>query len=643
MLTALGVNTTTLEDLFDQGLLVGIDGRTARLGEGVDAASLTSQLPWSERRRLHERVASLLAPRPERFAEAARHYLAACRYPEARRLFVRVAEKACGEKRYAEAFDSLDESLRLWPADEEPESRLRVVREMIRCARNCGRLDVAGQALRELLEMAALRHDNTLAVETHQQLADLALLELDFPGAKSHLESAATLSEKAGPPAESAPHWYALASFLGDQIRPKEGLVAIHHAQALVGPKGDPALRSQLLAYEGLLTAMIGNAAAGRKLIEKALALAVEHRLEPEIANAYRRLANLSDYASDYAGERDAHLHAIRLCRKQGAKDGEQSCLMCLSFALFRMGEWKRALDASRQVIEDGEAHAALRAGSLGVRSMIAAFRGEHRQARQGIEEASLGLRRHGILSLEFHLLWAHGFSCEANGDEAEAAQLYGRLLDFWADTGDRHDVSPGAMTSAAFFADRGEWKRIAQATDILHAVVAANDNEETRAARFAVMGESAVGKGDVAAAIHHFASARDHYDRLGAPVERALIRRRLARALILQGREREASAENETATAIAKQLGLRPLLSTLATPSTLGAKSPAASSDTLTGRQLDVLRLLAAGLTNKEAADRLHLSPRTVEMHVAALLDRMNCRTRTEAIRRAGELGLLG
>ena len=61
-----------------------------------------------------------------------------------------------------------------------------------------------------------------------------------------------------------------------------------------------------------------------------------------------------------------------------------------------------------------------------------------------------------------------------------------------------------------------------------------------------------------------------------------------------------------------------------------------------LTARQHDVLHLLAAGLTNKEAADRLHLSPRTVEMHVAALLDRLNSRTRTEAIRRAGDLGLL-
>ena len=61
-----------------------------------------------------------------------------------------------------------------------------------------------------------------------------------------------------------------------------------------------------------------------------------------------------------------------------------------------------------------------------------------------------------------------------------------------------------------------------------------------------------------------------------------------------------------------------------------------------LTGRQVEVARLIADGLTNKEIASKLFLSPRTVEMHVANLLNRLDCRTRSEAVRKAGELGLL-
>jgi DNA-binding CsgD family transcriptional regulator len=56
--------------------------------------------------------------------------------------------------------------------------------------------------------------------------------------------------------------------------------------------------------------------------------------------------------------------------------------------------------------------------------------------------------------------------------------------------------------------------------------------------------------------------------------------------------------------------------------------------------RAADVLRGLARGLTSKEIASELGLSTRTVEMHVARLLDRLDCRTRTEAVKIAVQKG---
>jgi DNA-binding NarL/FixJ family response regulator len=60
-----------------------------------------------------------------------------------------------------------------------------------------------------------------------------------------------------------------------------------------------------------------------------------------------------------------------------------------------------------------------------------------------------------------------------------------------------------------------------------------------------------------------------------------------------------------------------------------------------LTSRQLEVLALLAAGLANAEIADRLVVSPRTAEHHVAAVLAKLGAANRWEAVRRASELGL--
>ncbi len=60
-----------------------------------------------------------------------------------------------------------------------------------------------------------------------------------------------------------------------------------------------------------------------------------------------------------------------------------------------------------------------------------------------------------------------------------------------------------------------------------------------------------------------------------------------------------------------------------------------------LTARQAEVLLLLADGLSNTEIADRLFISPRTVENHVSAVLDKFDVLTRDEAVDHARATGL--
>jgi DNA-binding NarL/FixJ family response regulator len=62
----------------------------------------------------------------------------------------------------------------------------------------------------------------------------------------------------------------------------------------------------------------------------------------------------------------------------------------------------------------------------------------------------------------------------------------------------------------------------------------------------------------------------------------------------------------------------------------------------TLTEREQTVLGLLAAGYRNREMAERLQVSLKTVEFHVSKLLEKLGVRSRTEAMGRAIALGLI-
>jgi ATP/maltotriose-dependent transcriptional regulator MalT len=75
----------------------------------------------------------------------------------------------------------------------------------------------------------------------------------------------------------------------------------------------------------------------------------------------------------------------------------------------------------------------------------------------------------------------------------------------------------------------------------------------------------------------------------------------------------------------------------------------PAASGESLdtpvedlTGRERDVLALLADGLGNRDIAHALGISEHTVKFHLGAIFGKLGAATRTEAVRRALRLGLI-
>jgi DNA-binding NarL/FixJ family response regulator len=181
------------------------------------------------------------------------------------------------------------------------------------------------------------------------------------------------------------------------------------------------------------------------------------------------------------------------------------------------------------------------------------------------------------------------------------------------------------------------------RARDELDRIARAVNTSPLLASASAAKGWLLAHDGDAAGALATFEAAVAGYEESGAPFETARTRLDLAAALAALGQAPAAEREIRAALATLKSLGAegeagraRERLAGLEKP----PRSP--SKGNLTGRQVEILRLVAQGLSNPEIATRLELSDHTVKRHVANLLTKLGLSSRAAAAAYAAQEGQL-
>jgi len=146
--------------------------------------------------------------------------------------------------------------------------------------------------------------------------------------------------------------------------------------------------------------------------------------------------------------------------------------------------------------------------------------------------------------------------------------------------------------------------------------------------------GAVALAEGDARRAIDALRRAQDVWERVGAPYLSARIRLLVARAFRALGDEDGAALEIDAAKKVFVHLGAAPDVRT-----TQQMASPATTADDrgldrhgLSPRELEVLRLVASGKTNKTIAGELFLSEKTVDRHVSNIFGKLNVSSRAGA-----------
>jgi DNA-binding CsgD family transcriptional regulator len=190
-------------------------------------------------------------------------------------------------------------------------------------------------------------------------------------------------------------------------------------------------------------------------------------------------------------------------------------------------------------------------------------------------------------------------------------------LADIAKDRGDYARAAPLYLTSIQHIGERGELRLVAYG--------------------LAGIAGAATAWGQTRSALLLFGAAAALRERIGfdmsLPVDTRSIGHDLARLYALAG-EREADALLREG----RMLSLPDASAVAATVVPPGGESPQVSEGVLgelTPRQREVLRLLALSHTDREIAQALYLSPRTVNGHVRAILTKLGARSRRDAIAR--------
>jgi DNA-binding CsgD family transcriptional regulator/tetratricopeptide (TPR) repeat protein len=345
---------------------------------------------------------------------------------------------------------------------------------------------------------------------------------------------------------------------------------------------------------------------SGLSKLEEALAVALEHNLHDHAGRAYANLVSssvrqrLNKVVLRYLPE------GIEYCEVHDVQDSLLYTRVYGAHFELHSGHWDKAAEVAAELLEHHTLSIAQRVPALLALALIRARRGDPRVDPLLDEALRLALQtgefqRIGpVAAARAELAWYRGDPQRVAEEAAIGLKAAAGRLDRWI---------PGEL---AFWGHCG-CPKVEPAIPIAEPY------------RLMIDGD--------------WQGAADAWLSLGAPYERALA--------LAHGPE-EALRESLL---ILEQLGAGPLAAIVRQrlrelgvrgiprgPRASTRKNPAG----LTSREVQVLRLLVRGHTNSELAHRLHISAKTVDHHVSSILDKLDVRSRTEAVAAAFGLGIL-
>jgi DNA-binding CsgD family transcriptional regulator len=428
---------------------------------------------------------------------------------------------------------------------------------------------------------------------------------------------------------------YLLIPFLLGQVATGDWEAAAGTAAeaAEIGERfGDPDLLALAVHEQGHAVVRLGRVEEGLRLLDEAMVAATAGELSPIVTGlVYCSVIAYCQELYELRRAREWTDALTQWCEQQPQMVAHTGvCLVHRAEIMELQGVWRDALEEARRAGErlaQGTLNQLAVGYALYRQGEVHRLRGEFAAAEKAYRDASrCGCEPQPGLAL---LRLAQG------NDDAAAAAIR-RVVGETTEPLKRARLLPAYVEIMLAV---GNAEETHSACRELEDIAAGRRNAVLGAISAQARGAVGLAGGDTQAALLALRRAWHVWQELEAPYEAARVRVLLGLACRALGDDDTAALELEAARGVFEQLGAAP---DLANVYSLTERAPSVDAHGLTPRELQVLRLVAAGETNKAIAADLVLSERTVDRHVSNIFSKLAVSSRAAATAYAYEHQLI-
>jgi DNA-binding CsgD family transcriptional regulator len=401
-----------------------------------------------------------------------------------------------------------------------------------------------------------------------------------------------------------------------------EGAAATAAAAAEIAERfGDRDLFALAVHVQGSVLAKSGRVAEGLRLLDEAMVAVTAGEVSPVVSGiVYCGVILACEDVYEVRRAQEWTTALARWCEEQPDLISFRGrCLVHRAQLLRLHGDWPAALGEARIAGERfaGSMNPGAIASAWYLQGDVQRLMGRFEEAEESYREASrLGLEHQPGLAL-LRL---------ARGETDKAVAAIRRAVGETSDPAARAALLPAY---AEIMVAAGGIEAAREACAELDETAALFGSELLQAVGAQARGALELAVGDGEAALISLRAACELWQRLGAPYELATARVLLGRARGLAGDDEGFELEAAAARSVFEQLGAAPALAWL---ESLSAKDDPGQGHGLSSRELEVLRLLARGKSNREIASDLVISEHTVARHVQNIFTKLGVTSRTAA-----------